>query len=174
MCINNIISMFKAIKMSTVIKSLFIPFVDISYDAEYIMDVLYCNDIAIVNKVTLSSVVKNSCVFNRAYIDIAEWLPSETAYNFIQRLKDPSREARIIHCDDNWWSFEVNKKPFINEDKKTNNSTTTINYLLDKVEFTCLPWLLGGVSDEENEWNCIEKDLSKVLAYQNLECQVCY
>lgn len=146
--------------MSTVIKSLFIPFVDISYDAEYIMDILYCNNIAIVSKVTLSRVVKKAKVFNRAYIDIDEWLPSETAYNFIQRLKDPLKEARIIHCDDNWWNFEVNKKPFINQVKKSNKSTTTINYLLDKIEFKCLDWVLCGENDGENKWNFTDNDLS--------------
>ena len=148
--------------MSTVIKSLFIPFVDISHDAEYIMDILYCNNIAIVSKVTLSRVVKKSRVFNRAYIDIDEWLPSESAYNFIQRLKDPLKEARIIHCDDNWWNFEVNKKPFIIQSKKSKNSTT-INYLLDKMEFKCLAWVLCGENNGENKWNFTDNDLSVMM-----------
>ena len=164
---------FKAIKMSTVIKSLFIPLVDISHNAEYIMDALYCNNIAVVSSVTIKRVSKKSRVFNRAYIDIAEWMPSEAAYNFIQRLKDPSKEARFVHGDDDWWHFEINKKSSSVVQSKKPKHFTTINHLLDKNDFTGLDWLLCGDIDKENEWKTIEKDLSEMLAYQNLEYELC-
>ena len=41
-----------------------------------------------------------------AYIEVAEWCDRESAYNLIKKIKDPSKEARIIYEDDNWWTVE--------------------------------------------------------------------
>ena len=41
-----------------------------------------------------------------AYIEVAEWCDRETAYNLIQKIKDPRKEARIVYEDDNWWAVE--------------------------------------------------------------------
>jgi hypothetical protein len=161
--------------MSAIIKSLFLPAIDVSFTADYIMDAFYCQDIATINRVTLIPYNTKSRSLNRAYIDVHEWHPTESAYNFIQRLKDPNRETRIVHTDDNWWSVEVNKKPFITTSKKM-VKFTTINYLIgDNLHDKCLlPGLLYRNQDEEeNEWKDIEKELSEMLAYQNLEYELC-
>jgi hypothetical protein len=41
-----------------------------------------------------------------AYIEVAEWCDREVAYNLIQKIKDPRKEARIVYEDDNWWAVE--------------------------------------------------------------------
>jgi hypothetical protein len=41
-----------------------------------------------------------------AYIEVAEWCDREVAYNLIQKIKDPTKEARIVYEDDNWWVVE--------------------------------------------------------------------
>lgn len=41
-----------------------------------------------------------------AYIEVAEWCDREAAYNLIQKIKDPRKEARIVYEDDNWWAVE--------------------------------------------------------------------
>ena len=161
--------------MSNVIKSLFIPSIDVRFNSDYVMDAFYCQNIATISRVTLVPFVsKSGILFNRGYLDIHEWHPTESAYNFIQRLKLLNREARIVHNDDEWWGVEVNKKPFITTTKKM-AQFTTINYLvLDMSEPECLPWILYGNCDEEEaEWKEIENELSDMLTYQNLEYELC-
>lgn len=41
-----------------------------------------------------------------AYIEVAEWCDREAAYNLIQKIKNPRKEARIVYEDDNWWVVE--------------------------------------------------------------------
>jgi hypothetical protein len=41
-----------------------------------------------------------------AYIQVAEWCDREAAYNLIRKIKDPTKEARIVYEDDNWWVVE--------------------------------------------------------------------
>ena len=160
--------------MSTVIKSLFLPVIDVSFTTDQIIDIFYCQNIATISRVTLVPYESKRGISHRAYIDIHEWHASEAAYNFIQRLKDMSRETRIVHSDDNWWVVEVNKNPFITTSKKM-SKFTTINYLVvSSSEHECLYFTLSSEPvPEENDWNEIEKELSKMFAYQNLEYELC-
>ena len=132
--------------MSTVIKSLFIGAIDANFDAEYIVNAFYCLDIATISRVTLIPFYGKSEKFQRAYIDVLEWHPTESAYNFIARLKDTGREARIVHNQDDWWVVEVNKNLMITSNKRT-AKFTTINYLAieDTKEFVVLPWIFSSV-----------------------------
>lgn len=85
-----------------------IPFVESQYTQEYIANVFWRQDIAKVSNITLIPYIKNSEIYNIAYINIDEWCSTEAAYNFINRVKNPEREARIVHCADNWWVIEIN------------------------------------------------------------------
>jgi len=151
--------------MSTVIKSLFIGAIDANFDAEYIVNAFYCLDIATISRVTLIPFYRKSEKFQRAYIDVHEWHPTESAYNLIMRLKDTRREARIVHNDDNWWVVEVNKNLMITSNKKM-EKFTTINFLAihDTKEFVSLPWILSGLyASEENEWKKTQRTVSEGL-----------
>lgn len=82
--------------------------VDCKYTSEYIANVFWKNKLAKVRSITLIPYWKNDQYYNIAYITIAEWCDTETAYNFIARLNDPNKEARCIHHDDDWWTVEIN------------------------------------------------------------------
>jgi len=157
-----------------VIKSLFIPCVEIEYDANYIIDVLYCNNIATVSKIILLPFAKNRKKFNKAYIEIVEWHETEAAYNFIYSLRSGKSEVKFSHSDDNWWIFRVNKKPNISRNKKL-QPYTFCNYLA----LNCNEEWIHGTNElgrnlldyinDVQEWNYIERELSEMRAYQNME-----
>ena len=94
------------------ITSIYIPRIDSNFTAEFIADVLDRNDIAQVSRVLIEpykSNIKNGLKYNRAYIGIKSWHETESAYNFIERLRNPTREARIVYYEDNWWPVDINK-----------------------------------------------------------------
>ena len=90
------------------IKSLMITCVESQYTQPYIANVFWRQDIAKVSSITLIPYIKNSEIYSVAYISIDEWCESEAAYNFIQRLKNPKQEARIVYLADNWWPVQMN------------------------------------------------------------------
>jgi len=74
-----------------------------------------------------------SGVSNKAYIDIAYWHDSETAYNFIKGLKNPHIENRFIHnsAEGLWWKVVINYKLYITQDpvfKKYTHTNTSFEY----------------------------------------------
>ena len=158
----------------SVIKSLYIPLVDGSLTADYIIDKFYCYDVATIIKVTLvPTETKTGIRMNKANIDVYEWHPTEIAYNFFQRLKDPKKETKFVHNDDDWWSVHINKKPFLTRVEHLKNCTTN-NYLAtEKSSFDTLEWILINQNEEDYGWSDIERDLSDMLAYQNREYQLC-
>ena len=107
------------------ITSIIIPFIERQYTAEYIANVFWKQLIAQVGIITLLTYVKNNNVYSTAYITIDEWHDTENAYNFIQRLKNPNLEARIIHSEDNWWPVYINR--YTNYRQITGADTTIFN-----------------------------------------------
>ena len=90
------------------VKSVMIKCVESQYTQEYIANVFWRQNIAKVSSITLIPYLKNSENYSIAYIAIDEWCASEVAYNFINRLKDTSKEARLVHSVDDWWPVEIN------------------------------------------------------------------
>ena len=166
-----------------VIKSIFIPCIDIIYDANYITDTFYLNGIATIGKITLLPFTKKTGKFNRAYVDICEWHETESAYSFVNRLRSHSREVRFIHADDDWWSIEINKKPYITSVEKYEQYTTD-NFLALNCDkpWQFNPWnektnedgakLLSIIRDNQ-EWKELESALFEMHEYQNLEYELC-
>jgi hypothetical protein len=113
--------------MSTTIKSLCIDCIDSVYTADYIMKQFYNNNIASINRITLLPIRMTSGVSNKAYIDIAYWHDSETAYNFIKGLKTPYVENRFLHnsIDGLWWKVTINYKLYITQDPRLKQYTHT-------------------------------------------------
>jgi len=85
-----------------------IPCVESQYTQEYIANALWRQRIAKVSNITLIPYIRNLEVYSIAYIGINEWCDSEAAYNFIQRLKNPEGEARLVHHGDDWWPIQLN------------------------------------------------------------------
>lgn len=108
------------------VTSLYIPHVEKNFNAEYIADIFSRNGLAQVSRVYIEpykTIIKNRLNYNRAYILIDSWHETEAAYSFIQRLRNPSAEARLVHSDDNWWAVDINRNPSV---FKTNNRVLTV------------------------------------------------
>ena len=90
------------------IKSLMIANVDSQHTAENIANVFLNQNIAHVSSITLIPYLKETKILQMAYIDIEYWCDSEVAYNFLQRLKVPEGEARLVYADDDWWPVQIN------------------------------------------------------------------
>ena len=167
-----------------VIKSILIPFVDTSISANYIMETLYCNDIATVSRVTLIHFTTKSGSYNRAYVDIHEWHETEVAYNLISKMYNTNKEARLVHSvDDDWWAIEINNDPNITHNKQFNYNTT-INFLVGNCDedaalktnvagLLILNYLRKQVSREEIDWREIECGLYQMDLWRNLEYELC-
>ena len=90
------------------IQNLIITNVEAKYNAEYIANVFWNQNIAQVSSITLIPYLKDTEIVQIAYIAIETWCDSEVAYNFIQRLKRREGEHRIVHQSDDWWSVRIN------------------------------------------------------------------
>jgi hypothetical protein len=105
------------------ITSIFIPKIESIFNAEFIAEIFEKNCIAVVSRIYIEPfkpIMKtNEAInFNRAYVDIKSWYDSESAYNFIECIKNPFKEARIIYGHNKWWRAEINNCP----DKLYNNT----------------------------------------------------
>jgi len=125
--------------------------VDSLYTAEYIANIFWNQHIATLNNLTLIPYLKENKIHFVAYINIDQWCDSEAAYNFIQRLKSPSREARIIYNDDNWWSVELNTHN--NGNLEVGSYTTWFSSNYFKKEIATAP-----CSDDENDLCSVDVD----------------
>ena len=176
--------------MMNSITSIYIPFVEQSITADYIMDVFYNNDIATVSRVTLIPDVYPSKysgeTYSQAFIDIYTWHDTESDYNFIKSLNDSNKETRFAHSLDNWWPVEINKKPWITT-MGLFEEDTTVNWLLfaDIYDIMCniqpvlqratneLGAKLMAMLKQNLEWDDIEESLYEEKRYQQLEDDLC-
>ena len=99
------------------ITSIYIPRIETRFNAEYIANIFERNSIAQVNRIYIEpckSNMKNEDnknKYNNVYIEINSWYDTETANNFIECLRNPCKEARIVYGHNNWWSVHINNYP---------------------------------------------------------------
>jgi len=98
------------------ITSLYIPCIQDTFNSEFIVNLFEKSGIAQVSRVAMEPIKKSVSnesfeKYNRVYIGIKVWNDTEAAFNLIKRLRNPSVEARIVYCDDNWWPVYINKYP---------------------------------------------------------------
>lgn len=92
------------------IKYIYIPRIELQFNAKFIADVFNRNNIATVSKIYLEPHKRYGCnKYNKAFIEIESWCETESAYNFLCRLKNPRKEARIVYKDDDWWCVNINR-----------------------------------------------------------------
>lgn len=157
------------------ITSIVIPFIESEYTAEFIANVFWKQLIAQVGIITLLTYTRNKIIYSMAYITIDEWHDSENAYNFIQRLKNPNIETRLVHSEDNWWNVYINTNNKYNNYKLiTGLDTTTIfntYYFKSRVEeedeLTISTRALSDdtqetIDTEDTEWNEAYNTLSQI------------
>ena len=90
------------------VNSLMIANVESQYTAEYIANVLWNQSLAKASSITLIPYLKETEILQMAYIEIDHWCDTEVAYNFLQRLKVPEGESRLVHLADKWWPVHIN------------------------------------------------------------------
>jgi hypothetical protein len=156
------------------IKSLYIPCLEVSVIGQQLIDAFYINEIATVSKVTIVPFLKNLTIYNKAYVNILEWHDTEVSYNFIQRLRNPSREARLVYSDDDWFAMYINDEL---DDHQCQHlcATTTINYLaiMNDNDYATIPTFKLGKNIDATEWDEIERELNEMKIYQQLEIDLC-
>ena len=115
-----VISIFPSIiKFQTIIfevkmNYLMIPCVEfpsyVAYEDQphYVANTFLKQNIAKINDITLIPYWRNGVVVYVGFITILEWLDTENSYNFIQKLKNPSKETRMVYDDDDWWVIQLN------------------------------------------------------------------
>jgi hypothetical protein len=93
--------------------------IDAKFSASYIVNMFWKQNIAQVSSITLMPYLTTVGLKKIAVIDIRYWCDTEVAYNFIQRLRVPEGEARLVYADDQWWPVHVytleyhfNKDPY--------------------------------------------------------------
>ena len=115
-----VISIFPSIiKFQTIIfevkmNYLMIPCVEfpsyVAYEDQphYVANTFLKQNIAKINDITLIPYWRNGVVVYVGFITILEWFDTENSYNFIQKLKNPSKETRMVYDDDDWWVIQLN------------------------------------------------------------------
>ena len=90
--------------------SVYIPHVFPNFTEEYIANVFEDLNIGIVDHVDLVSKLDNQGnSYNAAYIHFRYWCSGAAAENMYYRIKDTSKEARIVHDDPWYWILLENK-----------------------------------------------------------------
>ena len=148
------------------ITSIYIPRIENVFNAEFIADVFNRNGIAQVSRVYIEpykSIIKNGLNgYNRAYIGIKSWHDTEAAFNFIARLRNPSREARIVYSDDNWWPVDINKYP-----TKLASNKRVLTLFEEKNDFSSDDLSTTAVGEAEPE-EFIQVDAKKTQLLRNI------
>ena len=175
------------------INSIYIPFVEQGVTSEYIMDVFASNEIATVSRITLIPYVSRSKYseerYSQAFIDIDTWHETEVAYNFIQSLRDFSKETRFTYSSTNWWTVEINPKPWITCMELFKEDTTTNELLYAEIyQIICdiIPSFQRTTNDlgakllehiqkkrDFSDWKDIELSLFEEKQYQQMEHELC-
>ena len=91
----------------SIIKSLYINNVEVGLTSKYIRNMLKTQKIANVGNI---KIIPSRNGYTKAYIEIKEWHDTEIAYNFIKRINNPLKEAKLVHNEDNWWTVKVNNR----------------------------------------------------------------
>ena len=84
--------------------NLMIQAIHTEYTAEYIAKILWKQEIAKVNSITLIPQIKNNEFVNIAYITIASYLDTEAAYEFISKLK----KNNFVELNYTLWTIQPN------------------------------------------------------------------
>jgi hypothetical protein len=83
--------------------------VDWSKYHSYVANIFWNQKIGKVSEVSLIPYVKYNGMMYVCLVTIREWFDSECGYNFMKRLKEGTKEVRLVYSDDNWWTVEENK-----------------------------------------------------------------
>ena len=143
-------------KMSA-ITSVIIPRINASFSAEFIADIFDKNGIAKVSRVYIEPYKNSLGCYNRAYIAIKTWHDTESAFGFIERLRNPSREARLFYNDDNWWPVNINN------DTIKLASNKRVLYVFEEKQADFFDYDLSTTDLEGEEFVQVDAEKTKLL-----------
>jgi len=84
--------------------SVFIPHMFPNIPKERIANAFESNQLGLVKKIDLvSHIDKQGKKYNSAFIHFSHWYMSDSAMRFLQRVEDPSKEARLVYDDPWFW-----------------------------------------------------------------------
>jgi hypothetical protein len=147
--------------------SLFMPRIEASYPAANMFEDFYVNEIATVRDVVYKPYVCQNVLYYRAYIRIHEWHETESAYNFIKRLNNPTKETRFMYEGENWFVVRIDPRPWLLDLTKC---VVTHNYLLDDVDPHDHSGFFG-LQPIDSDWNDIKGIISDALDDFNNEVE---
>lgn len=93
-----------------------------------------------------------------AFVEVASWIETESAYNLIKAIKNPLKEARINYSDDQWWAVEETAE----EDKR---------FLRDAVFQKWTATFVQATSNKP-ERNVSFKDIEECIFIEKIEVQI--
>jgi len=130
--------------------SLFIPHIFPNFDVKYIAGVFEGLDFGCVHHVDLvAKMDRNGNIFNAAFVHFSKWSNSTMVSNFQDKVKDPEKDARIMHDDPWYWIVLENKaKKHIPGERKQRINLSVVN--LENEEYIEGNWEEGEC--EEGNW----------------------
>lgn len=150
------------------ISSVYIPHIKKDNDAEFIAYIFERNLIAQVSRVAIEYNKKTKKY--SAFVGIHAWCDTEIAYNFLHRLKNPKKEARIVYRDDEWWLVEVNKFPHkLSANKKRALTIFREPHSYSRIDYPCpvppdfLPYFDDEDLDPDQDLDCDNPDQDPAL-----------
>lgn len=84
--------------------SVFIPYVFPNVSKERIAAAFESNTLGIVDRVDLvAKIDANGKYYNYAFVHFSHWCNNEHASRFLEKLEDPSKQARLVYDDPWYW-----------------------------------------------------------------------
>ena len=141
------------------VMSLFMPRIEANYPAADMIDAFYTSGIATLSRVAYKPYVVDNTLYFRAYANVSEWHDTESASNFINRLKDPKKETRFIYQEEDWFVVRIDPKPWLLD---LSLCVVTRNHLLDDIDIDDRSGFMG-LQPIDSDWGDINAIVSDAL-----------
>ncbi len=141
------------------VMSLFMPRIEANYSAADMIDAFYTSGIATLSRVAYKPYVVNNTLYFRAYANVSEWHDTESASNFITRLKDPKKETRFIYQEEDWFVVRIDPKPWLLD---LSLCVVIRNHLLDDIDIDDRSGFMG-LQPIDSDWGDINAIVNNAL-----------
>lgn len=130
--------------------------IDPLYTADYIIEVLYIQRIALVSRIILVPYVSpyDGEMYNNAYIDVHEWINNEHSQGFIKMLQSPlpyGKEVYLYHYNDLGWPVRL-------------IDDTDIAFNLGYTKTTVIYYSLEHYNNKNKDWDNDSETMALVRA----------
>ena len=112
--------------------SLYIPYVRLDIEKEFMADLFGYLDIGCVSRIDF--VIKTNKYgnrYHRAYVHFERWYDTIVSYNFQEKVKETS--ARLVYDDPHYWTVFENKLTINKSESSPNQSIPTLQEEIDEL-----------------------------------------